>query len=68
MLILRKISTPDDMIDNYLDELEYHDEKMLYDRNVIETLMIEWAKYEMTEDKTKYENPIKWNSKTSKWE
>lgn len=68
MIILRKIMTPNDMIDNYIENQEYNYEYQLYDRNTIKTLMEDWAEYMMTEDKTKYLNPVKWNPETSNWE
>jgi hypothetical protein len=45
MVILMKIETPDDMMDNYLKNQEYGDEYQLYSRDHIELLMNYWHKW-----------------------
>jgi hypothetical protein len=45
MIILMKIVTPDDLIDNYLKNQEYGKENELYDRMTIEMLMEYWHSF-----------------------
>jgi hypothetical protein len=45
MIILQKIKTPDDLIDNWLKNQEYDDEYQLYSRDHIELLMEYWHKW-----------------------